>query len=100
MHRKIPKPKAEIIINKERIYKHSTKDLFNNFDFHMTNYANFSPYEQREIHYTDNLICYKCGTPLLLGYSYIIKKLKKAILIDKEYKPICCYCKDEENEKP
>ena len=36
--------------------------------------------------------CVKCGAILHPIYFYIIKKFKKAGLLDKKYPPLCCIC--------
>lgn len=47
-----------------------------------------------EISCSEGCLCHYCfSTVLDKVYCYIIDRLKKGGLLDKSYKPICCYCK-------
>ncbi len=41
----------------------------------------------------DNLQC-SCGQPLVSAYTYVIWKLKRAGLLKKDHKLMCCGCYD------
>lgn len=36
--------------------------------------------------------CDRCGRPVYTTFAFIILKLARANLLDKNYRPLCCYC--------